>query len=83
MIGYLTSRYVGLKRFGELYGYVFAALPAGTALGPYLMGVSFDTFHAYDPALLGFGLALVIASMLVASLGAYLYPVEPAEINAA
>jgi MFS family permease len=83
MIGYLTSRYVGLKRFGELYGYVFAAFVAGTALGPYLMGVSFDTFHAYDPALLGFGLVLVIASMLAASLGAYLYPVEPAEINAA
>ena len=66
MMGYLTSRYVGLKRFGELYGYVFALFITGTALGPYLMGVSFDTFHGYEPALLGFGLALVIASVVVA-----------------
>jgi MFS family permease len=81
MIGYLTSRYVGLKRFGELYGYLFAIFLTGTALGPYLMGVSFDIFKTYDPALLGFGLALVIASVLVATLGTYLYPFEPAEID--
>ncbi len=45
------------------------------------MGVSFDLFKTYDPALLGFGLALVIASVLVATLGTYLYPFEPAEID--
>jgi predicted MFS family arabinose efflux permease len=75
MMGFLTTRYFGLRRFGELYGYLFAMFYAGSALGPYLMGVSFDTFRSYHPALSSFIIALLIASMLVSRLGRYVFPV--------
>jgi MFS family permease len=77
MIGYMTSRYFGLKRFGQIYGYMFAIFAGGAALGPYLLGVSFVKLHSYDPALIGFGIALVVASAFVLCLGPYRYPAEP------
>jgi MFS family permease len=77
MIGYMTSRYFGLKRFGQIYGYMFAIFAGGAALGPYLLGVSFVKLHSYDPALIGFGIALVVASAIVLCLGPYRYPAEP------
>jgi len=50
---------------------VFAA---GVALGPYLMGVSFDAFHSYNPTLSIFVVALLLASFLISRLGAYRFP---------
>jgi predicted MFS family arabinose efflux permease len=79
MIGFLTTRYFGLRRFGELYGYLFAVFAAGSALGPYLMGVTFDAFHSYAPALAGFVVVLIIASLLISRLDGYTFPVQGAE----
>jgi MFS family permease len=79
MIGFLTTRYFGLRRFGELYGYLFAVFAAGSALGPYLMGVAFDAFHSYAPALAGFVVALIIASLLISRLDGYVFPVQEAD----
>jgi len=73
--GYLSSRYFGLRHFGQLYGYIFAVFSAGAALGPYVLGVCFDRFHSYD-ALFGYVDLLVLASGLIVSLGAYVFPVE-------
>ena len=78
MIGYLTTRYFGLRRFGELYGYLFAVFAVGSALGPYFMGLAFDAFHSYDSALTCFIVALIIASLLISRLSAYVFPVEVA-----
>jgi MFS family permease len=74
MMGFLTTRYFGLRRFGELYGYLFAVFAAGSALGPFLMGLSFDAFHTYVPVLGSFVVALVAASLLVSRLGCYVFP---------
>ena len=41
MIGFLTSRYFGMKRFGQLYGYLFASFVVGSAVGPYYDGPGF------------------------------------------
>ena len=79
MIGFLTTRYFGLRRFGELYGYLFAAFAAGSALGPYLMGITFDAFHSYTPALAGFVVALIIATLLISRLDDYVFPVQGAD----
>jgi MFS family permease len=81
MIGYMTSRYFGLKRFGQIYGYMFAIFSAGAALGPYLLGLSFVKFHSYDPALIGFGIGLVVASALILCLGSYRYPAVKRHAN--
>jgi MFS family permease len=76
MLGYLSSRYFGLRHFGQLYGYIFAMFSAGAALGPYILGVCFDRFHSYNDALFGYVGLLVLASGLIVSLGAYVFPVE-------
>jgi MFS family permease len=83
MIAFLTSRYFGLRRFGQLYGLLFAIFTAGPAIGPYLMGLSFVRLHSYAPVLILFSLALGIASALVLCLGPYKYPAtSPAETQA-
>lgn len=77
MIAFLTSRYFGLRRFGQLYGFLFAIFTAGPAIGPYVLGLSFVRFHSYAPALMLFSLALAAASILVLCLGPYKYPTKP------
>jgi MFS family permease len=86
MIGFLTSRYFGMKRFGQLYGYLFASFVVGSAVGPYIMGLSFERLHSYEPALWTFGAFMILASAAILSLGSYRYPAaektpaEPARV---
>lgn len=61
LIGYLQSRYFGLRAFGQIYGYLFAAFSMGAGLGPLLMGWGFDTSGSYQPALIFF-LVILLAS---------------------
>lgn len=65
-----------MKRFGQLYGYLFASFVVGSAFGPYLIGLAFERLHSYEPALWSFGVSLLLASALILSLGPYRYPVE-------
>jgi MFS family permease len=76
MIGFLTSRYFGMKRFGQLYGYLFASFVVGSAFGPYMMGLAFERLHSYEPALWSFGAFMLVASILILCLGPYRYPAE-------
>jgi predicted MFS family arabinose efflux permease len=76
MIGFLTSRYFGMKRFGQLYGYLFASFVVGSAIGPYMMGLAFERLHSYEPALWTFGAFMVLASAAILCLGPYRYPAE-------
>lgn len=73
LIAFLQSRYLGLKAFGEIYGYLFAIFMLGSGLGPFLMGQSFKLLHSYDPALMVMATGLVLACVLMARLGAYAY----------
>jgi MFS family permease len=76
MIGFLTSRYFGMKRFGQLYGYLFASFVVGSAVGPYMMGLAFERLHSYEPALWTFCAFMLLASGAILSLGPYRYPAE-------
>ena len=65
LLAYLCSRYFGLASFGELYGYVYAALMLGTAIGPYAVGLSFELSGSYTTALwYCFGGSLLICWLL-------------------
>ncbi len=75
MIAFLTSRYFGQRMFGEIYGYFFMIFALGTAVGPAAAGAMFQMAGSYQPALIGAGAALVIATVGINSLGAYAYPV--------
>ena len=74
VIGFMVSRYFGLRAYGEIYGCMFAIFTVGTGLGPVLMGLSFDATGSYTVTLTLFGVALVCASVLVARLGRYTFP---------
>jgi predicted MFS family arabinose efflux permease len=73
IVGFLVGRYFGLRRYGEIYGYIFAIFTVGSGVGPYLMGLSFDGTHSYAPALVAFACMLLTASILISRLGPYRY----------
>jgi predicted MFS family arabinose efflux permease len=78
MLAFLNSRYFGQRAFGQLYGYFFMSFALGGACGRFLGGYLFDIAGSYGPALIGAGVALVVAVALLSRLGAYTYPVEHA-----
>jgi MFS family permease len=80
IIAYLTSRYFGLRAFGEIYSWAFAAFALAGALGPFIMGASFDRTGSYRGALVTFLTATLVAAILMTRLGPYRYrPGEPGE----
>jgi MFS family permease len=83
LMGYLTSRYFGMRFFGEIYSYMFSLFCFGAGLGPFLMGMSFARTGSYNTAILGFAICLLVASALIFSLGPYRYPAVAAEPTAA
>jgi MFS family permease len=73
IIAYLIGRYFGLRAFGEIYGYAFASYAFAGALGPWLMGLSFDRTGSYRAALACFFVATLLAALLILRLGPYRY----------
>jgi len=71
LMAYMVSRYFGLRAFGEIYSYAFAAFTLGAVIGPLLMGVSFDSTGSYSPVLGGFVVATLMAAGLMTQLGPY------------
>jgi MFS family permease len=68
---YMVSRYFGLRAFGEIYSYAFAAFVLGAVIGPLLMGAGFDATGSYRLALGGFVLPPLMAAGLMTQLGPY------------
>src|SRR5436190_3534089 len=79
LIAFMISRYLGLRAFGGIYGLFFMMFGLGGALGRFLGGYLFDLAGSYDPAMMISAAALVVAVVLVNSLGSYTYPVRRPE----
>ena len=77
-MGYLISRYFGLRSFGEIYGWLFPAFTLGVALGPALMGITYDRLHTYAPMLAAFFVLLLVTAALLSILGPYSFAPEKA-----
>ncbi len=75
---YLTSRYFGLRCFGEICGIVFAGFSLAGGLGPYLMGTAYDANGSYALPLVVFCIAVLMAAALMMVVGTYRYGVMPA-----
>jgi MFS family permease len=71
LMPYLLSRYFGLERFGELYGYAFSAYAIAGGTGPFVMGWLYDTVGSYRPAVLLFAGMTAAAAVLIARLPRY------------
>jgi len=52
LLAYLAGRYFGLKSFAVIYGLLFSAFLAGTALGPWAYGAAYDADGSYSAMLL-------------------------------
>ncbi len=65
-VPYLVSRYFGLRSFGEIYSYIFIAVPLGGALGPALMGYGYDRTGSYQLTLaICCGVTLLAAGLMM------------------
>jgi MFS family permease len=75
-MGYMTSRYFGLRAFGTAYGHAFGAFMIAGSAGVFLMGAGYDRFHSYTVSLACLCGSMVLALVLLARLGPYRYGVE-------
>jgi nitrate/nitrite transporter NarK len=82
ILPYAITRYFGLRAFGEIYGSIFAAVTLGAAIGPLVMGMSFDVTGSYSLALISFTVATFTAAGLMTGLGPYRVWEAAAEVAA-
>lgn len=71
IVGYLTSRYAGMRNFGKIFGVMAALIAGGTAVGPVLAARIYDTTGAYDQFLFAGVAASLICGLLVVTLPRY------------
>jgi sugar phosphate permease len=83
IIAYLVSRYFGLRAFGSIYGYAFAAYIFGGLAGPLAMGIGVDRTGAYHWPLGVFSIAMLIAIGLLLRLGPYPRGADASQVESA
>ncbi|HSN71806.1 MAG TPA: MFS transporter [Steroidobacteraceae bacterium] len=71
VIAYLSSRYFGMRAFGETYGWQYAAFTAGSGLAPAVTAAGFDQTGSYSSILIVLGSLLLVAIGLLTRLGPY------------
>jgi cyanate permease len=71
LMAYLVSRYLGLRSYGQLYGYLYAAFGLGAGTGPVLMGWLFDELGNYTLGLALLSVLGFILAILASRLGPY------------
>jgi cyanate permease len=88
-MGYMISRYFGLRAFGTAYGHAFGAFMIAGAAGVTLMGAGYDHFHSYAVPLAGLCGAMILVLILLTRLGPYgfgvveqqtVLPIEPVQV---
>ena len=82
IMGFLLSRYFGMRNFGKIYGLVFAAFNLGTGFGPAISGKMFDAYKSYTPVLMIYMGILALVCVALFTLGDYAYkPQKENEAN--
>lgn len=74
LVSYMTSRYLGMRRFGLIFGVYYALLALGYAIGPFVYALAYAATGTYDPALVLFGIGLAISAVGGLTMGRYRYP---------
>lgn len=69
VIAYLTTRYLGLKHFGTLFGAMVGALLLGSAFGPLAAAAVFDRFDSYSVFLIATLVMASVSCLALATLG--------------
>src|SRR5215469_5406459 len=68
---YLLTRYFGLRGFSTLYGITWTFYAAAGAIGPVILGRSFDATGSYTSLLVILSIALAIAGLILLLLPRY------------
>ncbi len=69
LLAYLTSRFLGMRAYGRIYGWQLSAFYLGAAAGPFIAGMAYDHFHSYLPTL-GFAAgSLLFGAFVLGTLG--------------
>jgi MFS family permease len=71
IIGYLSSRYFGLKNYGTIFGTIAGLYALGVGMGPTLAGIAYDRTRSYDIFVWCVIPAFLIAVALIGTLGRY------------
>jgi MFS family permease len=71
VIAYLVSRYFGMRSFGEVYGWQYAAFTTGSGMAPAVTAAGYDMTGSYVGILLVLGSVLLVAMGLLTRLGPY------------
>jgi predicted MFS family arabinose efflux permease len=71
LLAFLTSRYFGMRAYGQIYGCQLMTFYAAAALGPLLAGIGYDLFQGYRPVLLAAVGTLSASALVLTTLGAY------------
>jgi hypothetical protein len=70
ILGFFTSKYCGVKNFGVLFGWLFAAFQLGHSLGAYLTGYAIDQ-DTLSILLTGYMVGLIFVCAMLLMLGPY------------
>jgi len=71
LIAFLTSRYFGLKNYGQIYGGQFVFFAVGSGAAPAIFGWSQDVTGSYAMILYSTAALFVIGALLMLMLGKY------------
>ncbi len=71
LMSYLTSRYIGLRAYGKIYGIMYSAFNVGAGAGVAAMGWVFVKYGNYTFGLWCLAICMAIATGLIAILGPY------------
>ena len=68
---YLTSRYVGMRNFGKIFGIIGGLIAFGTGLGPVAAARIYDSFGTYTPFIILGIPGCLLCGLLIFRLGPY------------
>ena len=71
VIGYLTSRYFGMRNYGAVFGSMIGLMSLSTGLGPLIGNLIYDRFGSYDWLLIGVVPVFALCSLVIFSMGPY------------
>jgi predicted MFS family arabinose efflux permease len=74
LMGFLVSRYFGLRAYGQIYGFIFALFAIGSGSGPMVHGILYDVTGSYNVSHMISIVLVFIAGTLLWRLGPYTYP---------
>ena len=74
-MAYVLVRYFGMRHYGKIYAWQWASFTVAAGVGPLLFGRIFDATGTYATALGAPAIAMLLAPLLLFTLGRY--PPQP------